>query len=95
MTKFAVVFETELNSLADEDYLIYAKAMEDRVATAKGFLGMESHRFKNGKGVTISYWESKTAIAAWGKDPHHQKAQNYGKTKAYKSYTLKMFEILT
>ena len=54
-----------------------------------GFLGMETYREATGKGVTISYWESKKEIQQWKENAKYLLAQQYFKSHAYSRFELK------
>lgn len=58
-----------------------------------GFLGMETYREATGKGVTISYWESKKAIQQWKENAKHLLAQQYGKAHAYSRFEIKICHV--
>ena len=60
------------------DYLS-AERMAELAAQQPGFLGVETARGADGFGITISYWSSLEAIAAWKRETEHQAAQNAGK----------------
>lgn len=90
---YAVIFSSELDDIDAPAYHEFSTALQQEVTTMPGFLGMESYRSADGKGVTISYWESKEAIANWKNHEVHQAAQHYGKTIAYTSYTLRVCKI--
>ena len=51
---FAVIFSSTLADLENVKYHQFSKKMFEEVQHASGFLGMESYRESNGKGVTIS-----------------------------------------
>ena len=44
-----------------------------------GFLGVESTRGTDGFGITVSYWASLEAIAAWKAQGEHRVAQSTGR----------------
>lgn len=71
--------------------------MSDRMlklaAQQSGYLGIESFRSPDGKGVTISYWEDLNAIKAWKQNPEHQSAQELGKNQWYQSYSIEIARI--
>jgi|AACY02.1.fsa_nt_gi heme-degrading monooxygenase HmoA len=84
------------NQLAEKDSLPYhefATELHKEVTEQPRFLGMESYRNPEGTGITISYWESKDAIAHWKKHSLHQAAQHFGKEKAYAWYKLRVCAI--
>ena len=45
------------------------------------FLVVESTRSGDGFGITVSYWQTKGAIAIWRSQMEHVMAQEMGKTK--------------
>ena len=61
---YAAVF-TSLRTDGDRGYGHMAKRMAELAAQQPGFLGMESARTADGLGITVSYWSSEEAIAAW------------------------------
>ena len=67
--------------------------MQYKIQTTPGFLGMEIHRELTGKGVTISYWESKKAIQQWKKNAKHLLAQLYSKSHVYFRFELKIYRV--
>jgi heme-degrading monooxygenase HmoA len=84
------------NQLAEKDSLTYhgfVPELHKEVTKQPGFLGMESYRNQEGTGITISYWESKDAIAQWKKHTLHQVAQHFGKEKAFAWYKLRVCTI--
>ena len=70
----AVIFTSRLKNPAP-GYAEEARRMVALAAECPGFLGMESWRDETGRGVTISWWESREAIAHWKQHPEHRAAQ--------------------
>ena len=68
-----------------EGYEEYDTETLELVKQIPGFLGYESMKHE-GRGMFISYWQSKEAITEWAKNPIHQKAQDNRHATAY-SYT--------
>ena len=58
-----------------------------------GFLGAESVRGADGFGITVSYWSSKNAIAAWKAHAEHKPAQEAGKRVWYADYQLRVAKV--
>lgn len=77
---------------ADEDpaYAETAARMAELAARQPGFLGMESVRDGGGFGITVSYWDSLDAIAAWKAHAEHRLAQAAGKQRWYSRYHLRV-----
>jgi heme-degrading monooxygenase HmoA len=74
----------------------YGKMSERMVELAKGqpgFLGLESARGADGFGITVSYWESEEAIAAWKAHLEHQAAQEGGKKSWYAQYQVRVGKV--
>ena len=61
---YAVIF-TSLSTEGDRGYGHMADRMVELAAQQPGFLGVESARTTDGLGITVSYWSSGEAIAAW------------------------------
>jgi heme-degrading monooxygenase HmoA len=79
---YAVIFTSRRKPL-DEGYT-------ETAARQPGFLGVETARSEDGLGITISYWESLEAVAAWGTNAEHLIAQKYGREKWYEWFSLRI-----
>ena len=80
---YAVIF-TSLRTDLDTGYDDTAQRMEELAAQQPGFLGVESAR--EDCGITISYWQSLEAIAAWKQQSEHLLAQQRGREDWYSAY---------
>lgn len=69
---FAVIF-TSLRTEGDQGYAEMADRMLKLASEQPGFLGFESAR--QGLGISVSYWASLEAIAAWKENLEHRHAQ--------------------
>jgi heme-degrading monooxygenase HmoA len=65
---YAVIF-TSLRTEGDRGYGHMAERMFELAAQQPGFLGVESAHTADGLGITVSYWASEEAIAAWRRRP--------------------------
>ncbi|MEJ2692822.1 MAG: antibiotic biosynthesis monooxygenase [Candidatus Thiodiazotropha sp.] len=73
---YAVIFSsTRTND--DNNYADTAKRMVEIASTQPGFLGFESAREETG--ISVSYWSSLEAIAAWKENSQHRQAQSHAK----------------
>lgn len=70
---YAVIF-TSLRTNGDNDYAETAGQMLEIASQQPGFLGFESARQEIG--ISVSYWASLEAIAAWKENTMHRKAQS-------------------
>src|SRR5262245_47129673 len=90
---YAVVF-TSIRSAPDGDgYGEMAQRMEVLARQQPGFLGVESVRDASGLGITVSYWASLEAIAAWKANPEHLVAQRLGREKWYERFELRVCRV--
>jgi heme-degrading monooxygenase HmoA len=80
---YAVIF-TSIRTIGDNGYGNVSDAMAESAAAQPGFLGVESAREE--LGITVSYWASLEAIAAWKKDAAHLVAQQLGRENWYAAY---------
>lgn len=87
---YAVIF-TSLRTEGDNGYGQMADRMVELAAQQPGFLGVESAR--EGLGITVSYWESLEAIAAWKAVAAHQVAQRLGKERWYSEFRLRVCRV--
>ncbi len=69
---FAVIF-TSVSSEDDNGYAETARQMQELASEQPGFLGFESAR--QAIGITVSYWATLEAIAAWRENVIHRQAQ--------------------
>ena len=87
---YAVIF-TSLRTDGDNGYGATAARMEELAREQPGFLGIESAR--EGLGITVSYWESLEAIAAWKKNAEHRVAQKRGREEWYAAFRLRICKV--
>ncbi len=87
---YAVIF-TSLRTAGDHGYGETAARMEELAVQQPGFLGLESAR--DGLGITVSYWESLEAIAAWKRHAEHLAAQRRGRTEWYAGFALRICKV--
>lgn len=74
----------------------YARAAERMVELASiqpGFLGVESARGADGVGITVSYWSTRAAIAAWKRNAEHLRAQADGRGAWYSDFDLRVARV--
>lgn len=89
---YAVIFASQ-RSAGDAGYAAMAERMVTLAAEQPGFLGVESARGEDGFGITVSYWVSLDAIAAWKAHAEHRVAQETGQARWYEAYTLRIAKV--
>jgi heme-degrading monooxygenase HmoA len=87
---YAVIF-TSIRSEIEEGYSEMAQKMVDLAQNQPGFIGMESAR--NEIGITISYWETLSAIQNWKNNIKHLESQEFGKSIWYKYYKVRIAKV--
>jgi heme-degrading monooxygenase HmoA len=90
---FAVVFTSLRSELEAAEYARAADEMEALARAQPGFLGVESARGADGGGITVSYWESEAAIAAWRASLEHRAAQAAGRERWYRDYSVRVCRV--
>ena len=86
---YSVIFSS-LRTPGDNGYAHMADRMIELASAQAGFLGVESARGTGGFGLTVSYWSSLEAIAAWRAQAEHRMAQENGKTRWYEHYEVRI-----
>ena len=89
---YAVIFTSQHNDNRS-GYDDTAKRMVELAAQQLGFLGAESVRDAQGVGITVSYWQDETAIAAWKQHAEHRLAQERGKCDWYAAYHVRVAKV--
>ena len=89
---YAVIF-TSQRTAVDDGYGAMGDRMVELASQQPGFLGVESVRDANGIGITVSYWSSLEAIAAWRAHAEHQVAQTSGRRKWYAHFELRVARV--
>ena len=89
---YSVIFTTQRTE-GDNGYGEIADRMVELAAEQPGFLGVESVRGNDGFGITVSYWESLDAIAAWRAHAEHKFARETGRALWYEHYELRIARV--
>ena len=87
---YAVIFSS-LRTGVDEGYGNVAERMVQLASEQPGYLGMESVR--DGLGITVSYWQSLEAIAAWRAQGEHSEARAKGRRDWYAAFKVRICKV--
>lgn len=74
-------------------YKEMAALMITLASQQEGFLGYESTRNLEGFGITVSYWNSLTAMQSWKAHTEHQIAQRLGREQWYQYYKTRICKV--
>ncbi|MFK7919676.1 MAG: antibiotic biosynthesis monooxygenase [Ilumatobacter sp.] len=88
---YAVIFTSTTTDDA-AGYGAAAQRMMELASQQPGFLGVETAR-DPGVGITVSYWESEAAIAAWKADAEHTVVRDAGRARWYSGYELRVARV--
>ncbi len=89
---YAVIF-TSRRTAGDQGYDAMAGRMVELGSGHEGFLGIESVRGADGRGITVSYWRDEDSIRAWKRDAEHREAQRAGRDTWYADYTVRIARV--
>jgi heme-degrading monooxygenase HmoA len=87
---YAVIF-TSTRTEDNSGYDAMSDAMVSLAATQPGFLGIESAR--DSLGITVSYWDTLEAIAAWKQNVAHLVAQRRGRDLWYRAFKTRICRV--
>lgn len=93
-TYYAVIFTSQRTERDGEGYGEMAEIINTLAQQQPGFLRVESVRNDEGRGITVSYWESLEAIQTWKDNAKHLTAQQLGKGKWYTNYQVEICQII-
>jgi heme-degrading monooxygenase HmoA len=89
---YAVIFRAEILEL-DAEYAAVAKRMRDLAISDYGCVEFV-YCTEGPNEVAISYWESEEQIQRWKKNSEHLVAQDKGRSRWYKSYTVQVVKVV-
>ena len=89
---YAAIFSSQRTE-RESGYAHMADHMFELASRQPGFLGVESARDADGFGITVSYWSSEEAIAAWKAHVDHKPAQEAGKRMWYNNYRVRIAKV--
>jgi heme-degrading monooxygenase HmoA len=87
-----VIF-TSQRTAVDDGYGATGDRMVELASQQPGFLGVESVRDAGGLGITVSYWSSLEAVAAWRAHAEHRVAQASGRRKWYAHFEVRVARV--
>ena len=88
---YAVIFTSVLGD-DTAGYEDMAARMVELASEQPGFLGVDSTRGA-GCGITVSYWASTDAVAAWKHQVEHVAAQKAGRERWYRGYEIRVARV--
>jgi heme-degrading monooxygenase HmoA len=91
---YAVIFASTRTKEDDESYGVAAERMAQLASEQPGYLGVDSVRDPASRvGITVSYWSSEAAIAAWRRNAEHTIAREQGRKSWYTEYEVRVAKV--
>jgi heme-degrading monooxygenase HmoA len=90
---YAVIFASVRTAQDNEGYGGAAERMAQLASEQPGYLGVDSVRGADGVGITVSYWSSEEAIAAWRRNAEHTLVRENGRKNWYNEYELRVAKV--
>jgi heme-degrading monooxygenase HmoA len=90
---YAVIFSSIRTQQDDQGYASAADRMMELASEQPGYLGVDSVRDATGVGITVSYWSSESAIAAWRRNAEHTIVREQGRKSWYVEYELRVAKV--
>jgi len=90
---YAVIFKAKTNAL-DEAYFNMAERMRELAMNEYGCVEFTAVTESSSE-IAISYWNSMEDIKKWKVNSEHLVAQELGRSKWYKAYTVQIVEVLS
>lgn len=91
---YAVIFPSQRPpGDPDDGYAAMAARMVELARQQDGYLGHESVRDAEGRGVTISYWRDEDAIRAWRQHREHVEARRRGRDQWYADWAIRVCRV--
>jgi heme-degrading monooxygenase HmoA len=89
---YAVIFRAEI-AVLDTQYADMASRMRDLAIGQHGCIEFVSCT-EGSQEIAISYWRTQEQIRDWKHNAEHLVAQEYGRSKWYRSYTVEVVEVV-
>ena len=89
---YAAIFSSRKTN-PDPAYGEAAARMVQLAMQQPGYLGVEHAAGADGFGITVSYWSSLDAIAAWRAHTEHAVVQQQGRARWYEHYELRVARV--
>ena len=90
---YAVIFSSRRREREHDEYGETSDRLIALVQEQPGFLGVESVRGGDGFGITVAYFESEEAIAAWKRHGEHAPARERGRAEWYEGYEIRVARV--
>lgn len=93
---FAVIFEVTPTSAGKAQYLQIAASIRTFLEEQSGLISIERFQslVEEQKLLSLSFWESESAIEQWRNQLEHRHAQKCGKDSLFESYRIRVANVV-
>jgi len=93
---YAVIFEVKVKTEGKDEYLAIAAKLKEQLVKIDGFISIERFQslVEQGKILSLSFWESREAIAIWKENLDHLSAQSKGRNEFFSDYRIRIAEVV-
>jgi heme-degrading monooxygenase HmoA len=88
-----VIFASQHTGASAAEYAATASRMFELAAEQPGYIGVETAHGADGFGITVSYFSSLDAIAAWRNHAEHTLTRERGRAEWYSGYELRIAKV--
>ncbi len=92
---YVLVAFSSVRTDVEDGYTELNDHLMEKAKTVDGFLGLESIRHPDGRGITNLFWRDMDAVNQWKRDTEHMEAKKLGRKQWYKSYRLRISVVET
>ena len=92
-TRIVTIFRSRLNSGIEADYGLVAARMDELATRMPGYIEHKSFLADDGERVTIVTFADQASHDAWRNHPEHRAAQQAGRERFYREYSLTVAEV--
>ena len=91
-----VFFEFVVLKNKEKDYFKEVEKLQMELKKTKGFISVDRfiHNSKTNCYASISTWKDEEAVKSWKKNSKHIKSQNLGKKEIFKSYRIRVTDVI-
>ena len=91
-TRVITVFRSRLNPGTDAEYAAVARRMNELATQMPGYIEHKSFLADDGERVTVVTFANQASHDAWRNHPEHRTAQQAGRERFYREYSLTVAE---
>jgi heme-degrading monooxygenase HmoA/ketosteroid isomerase-like protein len=88
-----IVFRSRLRDGISDTYGAHAERIYERAASMPGFVSSKDFAADDGERLALIEWDGEAELRAWRDLPEHRTAQEMGRARYYKDYSLDVCQV--